>query len=118
MASREKAGNEAVGRRLAMLRKDRGLTQKELAEILGVTQPLISDYERGALRLHGDLIVQLAEILGTTADEMLGLEKAAVQRNGAKNRRLLRRLQAIDQLPRRDQEALIRTIDAFLSKAS
>jgi hypothetical protein len=35
-----------------------------------------------------------------------------------KNRRLYRRVQAIDQLPRRDQDALIRTIDAFLAKAS
>jgi hypothetical protein len=35
-----------------------------------------------------------------------------------KNRRLYRRVQAIDQLPRRDQDALIRTIDAFLPKAS
>jgi hypothetical protein len=33
-----------------------------------------------------------------------------------KNRRLLRRLQQIDKLPKRDQDALIRTIDAFLAK--
>ncbi len=35
-----------------------------------------------------------------------------------KNRRLYRQLQDIDRLPKRDQEALFRTIDAFLSKAS
>jgi len=35
----------------------------------------------------------------------------------AGNRRLLRRLQQIDGLPKRDQDALLRTIDAFLSKA-
>jgi hypothetical protein len=34
-----------------------------------------------------------------------------------KNRRLSRRLQAIDALPKRDQEALLRTIDAFISKS-
>jgi hypothetical protein len=31
--------------------------------------------------------------------------------------RLNRRLQAIEQLPKRDQEALLRTIDAFVSRA-
>jgi hypothetical protein len=35
---------------------------------------------------------------------------------GVRNRRLSRRLQAIDALPKRDQEALLRTIDAFISK--
>jgi hypothetical protein len=35
-----------------------------------------------------------------------------------KNRRLLRRVQAIDQLSKRDQEALLRNINAFLSKAN
>jgi hypothetical protein len=34
-----------------------------------------------------------------------------------KNRRLLRRLKELDQLPKRDQDAVMRTIDAFLSKA-
>jgi hypothetical protein len=33
------------------------------------------------------------------------------------NRRLARRIQQIDQLPKRDHEALLRTIDAFLSKS-
>jgi hypothetical protein len=33
----------------------------------------------------------------------------------AVNRRFLRRLQVVDQLPKRDQDALLRTIDAFLA---
>jgi len=51
-------------------------------------------------------------------NEILGLEKNGKTETAVKNRRLHRRLQAIDKLPRRDQEALLRTIDAFISKAS
>jgi transcriptional regulator with XRE-family HTH domain len=102
---------------LAHLRKERGITQVELAERLGVSQPLVSAWERGELRLHGELIVQLTRIFDTAADQLLGLDQPP-RTNGTKNRRLLRRLRAIDQLPKRDQEALIRTIDAFISKAS
>jgi hypothetical protein len=69
--------------------------------------------ERGELRLHGQLIVRLTEILGVTADELLGLTPAPATRPVAQ-RRLVRRLQAIDRLPRRDQQALFRTIDAYL----
>jgi len=104
---------ETIAQRLARIRRERGMTQVELAERLGVAQPVVSDYERGELRLHGQLIVKLSQILGVSSEELLGLKKAPA--NGAiKNRRLLRRLQEIDRLPRRDQQALLRTIDRFL----
>jgi transcriptional regulator with XRE-family HTH domain len=106
---------ETIARRLQRLRREKGVTQAELAELLGVSQPIVSDYERGELRLHGELIVKLAEILNCSADELLGLQ-ARQTATGGGNRRLLRRLQQLDLLPKRDQEALLRTIDAFLSK--
>jgi len=111
------ADQETIGQRLARLRRERGLTQVELAQMIDVSQPVLSDYERGTLRLHGQLIVQLAGILRVSADELLGLEKAK-GRGPVKNRRLLRRLQQLEKLPKRDQQALLRTIDAFLVKAS
>ena len=104
---------ETIGQRLARLRRERGMTQVELAQRLGVAQPVVSDYERGELRLHGELIIKLSDVLGVSSEELLGLKKTPS--NGAlKNRRLLRRLQQIDRLPRRDQQALLRTIDRFL----
>jgi len=113
-----KAAVETIGERIARLRKERGITQKELADLLRVTQSVVSDYERGELRVHGELLVRLAEILRVSANEILGLEKNGKTEAAVKNRRLQRRLQAIDKLPKRDQEALLRTIDAFLAKAS
>jgi transcriptional regulator with XRE-family HTH domain len=115
--SRQDREKESVGQRLARLRRERGLTQVELAEKLGVVQPIISGYERGELRLHGQVIVGLTRVLRVSADELLGLEKSKTGTT-VRNRRLLRRLQELDRLPRRDQQALLRTIDAFLAKAS
>lgn len=112
-----KKGEETVGERLARLRRERGITQVEMAERLGVVQPVVSDYERGELRLHGQLIVELTRILRVSADELLGLQEPKAG-TPVKNRRLLRRLQELDRLPKRDQQALLRTIDAFLAKAS
>jgi len=115
------AGMETIAERVARLRREKGLTQVEMAELLGVSQSVVSDYERGALRLHGELIAKVAEILSVSADEILGLEAkhgASKAQGAATNRRLLRRIQQIDNLPKRDQEALLRTIDAFLSKAA
>lgn len=107
------ATEETIGQRLARLRRERGLTQVDLAQRLGVAQPVVSDYERGELRLHGELIIKLSDILGVSSEEILGLKKTPS--NGAlRNRRLLQRLQRIERLPRRDQQALLRTIDRFL----
>ena len=107
---------ENIGERLARLRRERGITQVELAEMLGVPQPMISAYENSGLRLHGELIVELTKILDVTADQLLGLKET---KNGtAKNGRLLRKLQQLELLPRRDQQALMRTIEAFLQRAS
>lgn len=110
-------GMESIAQRVARIRKEKGVTQEEVARTLGVSQSIVSEYERGELRLHGELLIQLARILSVSADEMLGLQPAAD--NGTlKNRRILRRIREIDRLPKRDQEALLRTIDAFLAKSA
>lgn len=70
------------------------------------------------LRLHGELIVQLAQIFATFADEILGLQAAPAGPTSATRRRLSRRLREIEKLPSRDQDELLRTIDAFLSKGA
>lgn len=108
---------ETFGARLARFRKERGFTQVELAAMVGMIQAVISDYERDKLRPYADVVARFAVALGLSSDELLGLK--APKRNGAaKNRRFLRRIQQIENLPKRDQEALLRTIDAFLTKAS
>lgn len=112
----ERKIDAALGERIARLRKERGFTQVELATKAGIIQPVLSDYERGKLRPHPQMLVQFARALQISVDELLGLESS--RKNGAPlNRRFLRRLQAVDKLPKRDQEALLRTIDAFLDRA-
>ena len=77
----------------------------------------VSKFERGELRLHGDLIIKLAAALGVSTDELLGFAgKEPTVRPAVKDRRLWRRIMAIDRLSKRDRAALVRTIDAFLSK--
>ncbi len=109
---------KTIGRRIRELRQQRGLTQVQLAEMAGVEQSLVSDYERGIVRLHGALVAAFARALKVSADEILTLEPVKNQRNGLiKDRRFARRLQLIDQLSRRQKDALLTTIDTFLKGA-
>jgi transcriptional regulator with XRE-family HTH domain len=115
-----KQDTETLGARIARLRREKGMTQVELAQRLNVSQPVVSDYEHDVIRLPTDAVVQVAELLGVSADELLGMKTAVRAASGAsiKNRRLYRRMQEIEKLPRRDQEALLRTIEAFISKTA
>jgi len=105
-----------IGGRLRELRKRRGKTQVEVAAALGINQSLISQYERGETRLHGALVAAFARALRTTSDEILGLEE--IEDDGVlKDRRFLRRLQKVDQLSKRRQQALLKSLDMLLKGA-
>jgi transcriptional regulator with XRE-family HTH domain len=108
---------KAIGRRIRDLRKRQGMTQIELAAELGINQSAVSDYEKGEVRIHAAMLAGLARVLMSSADENLGLEKA--KGNGhAPDRRFWRRIERLHQLSRRDQQAVLGTIDAFLAKVS
>jgi transcriptional regulator with XRE-family HTH domain len=78
-------------------------------------QILVSDYERDRIRVTAEMVVRLAEALEISADELLGMKKA---RLGPKaSRRVLRRVERVEQLPPQQQATLLRTIDTFLKAA-
>ena len=108
---------EALGQRLARIRKERGLTQNDVAQRTGLIQTLVSDYERGRLRLAADMIVRFAVALEISTDELLRPKrgKTAPQQNAS--RKVLRRLQQIESLPAYQQRALLTTIDNFIAAA-
>jgi len=96
------------------------MTQIDLAEALRITQSNLSAIERGARGLTVHQVVKLAWALRVTTDEILSPTKTATKsdRDVMKDRRFLRRLQKVGELPERDQQALLRTLDAFLTKVS
>ena len=118
MAKRKKkSSEETFGQRLSRLRRQRGVTQIELAESAGLAQSNISDYERDVYRPNSDMLLTIAAHLKVSADEILGY-RIKTKDQPILSRRLMRRVIQIEKLPRRDQDALLRTIDAFLSKSA
>ena len=61
----------SIGPFIAALRKARGLTQKELAAMLSVSDKTVSRWETGDGTPELALIPVLAEIFGVTCDELL-----------------------------------------------
>lgn len=63
------------GNRLRRLRKERKLTQKELAGRIGVKNSVISFYEVGDRTPSLEVLVKLSKALHVSTDVLLGLDK-------------------------------------------
>ncbi len=68
--------NRKIGEFITLTRKQKNMTQKELADILGVTDKAISKWERGAGYPDISTLKPLAEVLGVTVNELLEGEAA------------------------------------------
>jgi len=62
----------AYYKRLRDLREDHDLTQRQLASILGLTQPQYFRYEQGYRDLPTDILIRLADLYNTSTDYILG----------------------------------------------
>lgn len=61
--------------RLKALRKEKRLTQKQLASMIGVQHSVISFYEVGDRIPSVEIIIKLAAVLHVSSDYLLGIEK-------------------------------------------
>jgi transcriptional regulator with XRE-family HTH domain len=60
--------------------KERGFTQVELAEKIGVIQSIVSALERDERKLSAEMAVRFAHALGVSFDELLGPGQAGKRR--------------------------------------
>ena len=71
---------DKIGKFIALNRKNKGLTQEQLAEKLGVTNKTISRWETGKYMPDLSLLKPLSEELGITLNELLSGEKIEEQK--------------------------------------
>ena len=65
---------ESFGNRLSKLRKEKGLTQNDIADKVGVTSQAVSKWENDQATPDIDILIKLSEIFEISLDELLGKE--------------------------------------------
>jgi transcriptional regulator with XRE-family HTH domain len=117
---RKKYGETSFGERLQSIRKARRLAQVQLAEAAATTQRAVSYYETEAGLPPAPAVIALAQALGVTSDELLGLKtpKVAPVQEDPEARRQWKRFQMIATLPERDQKAVVRLIHSLVAGSS
>lgn len=64
-----------IGDKLRELRESKGLTQKQLGELLGVSAPEVSSYENDSRRPPYEVLVRYSRIFKVSTDFILGTER-------------------------------------------
>ena len=78
-----------IGKFIAECRKQKGLTQMQLSEKLGITDKAISKWERGISMPDASIMLEVCGILGISVNELLCGEKINMENNDQKNEQLL-----------------------------
>ena len=107
-------GKESLGQRVARLRKEKGYTQTQLADKIGLTQDLVSAYELDKLGMRAEMVIRFAQALEVSTDELLGVKSTKKKVDDEPSLRIMRRLNKIKTLPPSEQKTLLRTIDMLL----
>lgn len=63
---------ERVGRKISELRRERNMTQMELADQMGISFQAVSNWERGNSMPDISKLPELAGLFGVSIDELLG----------------------------------------------
>ena len=78
-----------IGKFIAECRKQKNLTQMQLAEKMGITDKAISKWERSIAMPDTSIMLELCDILGISVNELLSGEKISMENNNQKNEQLL-----------------------------
>jgi len=109
------AAPETLGQRLARLRRARGLTQIELGRVVGLSDRMISYYEKKADRPPAQVLPEMARALGVSVDELLGVRPLA-QDPPLVSVRLWKRFKLVEKLPPTERRMVFQLIDGFLAR--
>jgi len=108
-----KRPRSAFGERLATAREQLGLSQMQLAQKLGVSQKVITYWERNEVALRSEQLTAIAEALGISVEELLGQPKSKSRPSGPVGKARLV-FEEVSRLPRHKQQHILRVVQDLL----
>ena len=108
---RKNAIYEKIGKRVKEARKKSGMTQAELAEIVGVSVTYISSIERGISFPRGEVFVGILNVLNVSSDFVFCDEV-----NGSLKQKSCLLYDMIQCLPSREQVKILEVVELLVSQ--
>jgi transcriptional regulator with XRE-family HTH domain len=116
LSKEERAFFAQLGSRISHLRKDQGITQVQLAELLGVSQQTITAYEVGRRRIQVSALPTIAKALHVPIEELLGKDNTRSNKPGPTSKLQLQ-LEQVSRLPKAQQKFVSQMLDTVLQQA-
>ena len=116
MTHDERAFFKAFGTRIAVLRKESGITQVQLAEAMDVSQQTVASWEVGRRGVPVSNLPLLARTLGVSVEALIG-EKAAPAKRGP-TPKLQQQVERLSRLPQAKQRVVMEMLEGFLNQAA
>ena len=105
-----------LGRRLVELRTKAELSQVQLAQAVGLPQRTIANYETIANYIPSSVLPSLADALGVSIEEIIGLPAPKGGKRGPKSR-LEKQFEELQRLPKSEQELAAQVLSRLLAGA-
>jgi len=114
MTKNDEAFFKQLGKRIATLRKEAGLTQVQLAEILNISQQHMAAFEAGRRKVSSADIPTLAKLFGLPTDDLLGIKTNTTKPGPVP--KLQRQVEQIALLPKGKQKFITEMLDALIKQ--
>ena len=102
-----------IGRRIQEIRKQKGLTQEQLAERVNISPHYLSALERGVYNIKLDLLVDILNVLNCSADEVF--QDVVDSSSKIKASQLSEKLKG---LPLQEQRKILEVVDIMIANAA
>ena len=106
---------QVIGKFISTCRKEKGLTQMQLAEKLNITNRAISKWETGKSMPDVSIMLDLCDILGITVNELLSGEKIAMENYQKRAEENLMELQSKKEKVQREYNSILKILIAAFS---
>lgn len=103
-----------LGLRIAELRKEAGMTQAQLSEVLKISQQMVGAYEIGSRKIPASMLPVLAKLFAVPLEQLMGVDKQPAKRGPASV--LQRQIEQIGLMPRNKQKAISEVLDAMIKQ--
>ena len=114
MNPNDQAFFKELGIRIAELRKESGMTQAQLADVLKISQQMVGAYEIGSRKIPASMLPSLAKLFAVPLEQLMGVDKQPAKRGPASI--LQRQIEQIGVMPRNKQKVIVEVLEAMIKQ--